>query len=197
MPGAIIGVMGKQRSGKTLIAYKLCRFLRDNCRKVGIELPVYTNVYSPADGFNFINSLDDFPLDLSPKILFIDEIYNGCDAQDYKKLKDISIFINTVGKQNCLFIFTTIDASMVYNRIRGQMNIAILVKADSRKIYYDLVHMDSGSEHFLEVEKTQEFFSDVNYDTKFIPLAFDWSMKVWNDKVDAYYKEYYADIYSM
>lgn len=191
MPGAIIGIMGKQRSGKTLIAYKLCKSIQETCRVSGYNLPVYTNLYSPDDDFNYISSLDQFPLDLSPKIFLVDEIYNGCDAQDYKKLKDISIFINTIGKQNCLFIFTTIDASMVYNRIRGQMNLAVLVKADSVRIFYKLIHMDSGNSSVFEVNKTSALFNDVRYDTNFIPPPFDWSMSAWNDKLKSYYSQYY------
>lgn len=191
MPGAIVGIMGKQRSGKTLIAYKLCRIIQNACKQSGFNLPVYTNLYSPADDFIYISSLDDFPLDLTPKIFLVDEIYNGCDAQDYKKLKDISIFINTIGKQNCLFIFTTIDASMVYNRIRGQMNLAVLVKADSSRIFYKLIHMDSGNQRDFEVVKRPDLFRDVNYDTNFIPPPFDWSMSKWNDKLNEYYSQYY------
>lgn len=191
MPGAIVGIMGKQRSGKTLIAYKLCRSIQETCRASGYNLPVYTNLYSPDDNFNYISSLDQFPLDLRPKIFLVDEIYNGCDAQDYKKLKDISIFINTIGKQNCLFIFTTIDASMVYNRIRGQMNLAVLVKADSVRIFYKLIHMDSGNSSVFEVNKTPALFNDVRYDTNFIPPPFDWSMSAWNDKLKSYYSQYY------
>ena len=130
MPGAIVGIYGVQRSGKTLIAYKLVKGLQQACKQQGIYLPVYTNLYSPRDpDFRFVNSMDELPLDLSPKVVLIDEIYNGCDAQDYRKLKDISIFINTLGKQNCLFVFTSIDAQMVYNRIRNQMNVVILVYA--------------------------------------------------------------------
>lgn len=191
MPGAIVGIMGKQRTGKTLIAYKLCKSIQAACIKAGFDLPVYTNLYSPADSFIYISSLEDFPLDLSPKIFLIDEIYNGCDAQDYKKLKDISIFINTIGKQNCLFIFTTIDASMVYNRIRGQMNLAILVKADSFRIYYKLIHMDSGNAMLFEAVKDENLFSDVNYDTNFIPPPFDWTMTNWIAKLNEYYSQYY------
>lgn len=74
------GCLGAQRSGKTLFAYKLVKAIHE-----AFDVPVYSNIYSPRDDFHYINSLEDFPLDLNPKILFIDEIYNGLDAQDYKK----------------------------------------------------------------------------------------------------------------
>lgn len=193
MPGAMVGILGKQRSGKTLIAYKMAKEIQEACRKRGIILPVYTNLWCPKDeGFTYANKMDDLPLDLSPKIVLIDEIYNGCDAQDYRKLKDISIFINTLGKQNCLFLFTTIDASMVYNRIRNQMNLAILVKANASQIHYKMVFADSLSEVDFVVNKTPEFFENVNYDTNFIPLDFDWGMNGWRSKLIAFYKENYG-----
>ena len=88
MPGTIIGCLGAQRSGKTLFAYKLVKLLHEV-----YDVPVYTNIYSPRDDFYYINSLNDFPLDLTPKIMFIDEIYNGLDAQDFKKLKELKLYI--------------------------------------------------------------------------------------------------------
>lgn len=186
MPGAIVGIMGKQRSGKTLLAYMLAKSIRATCRAQGEELRVYTNLYCPGE-FIFVNALTDIPLDLDPKIILIDEIYNGCDAQDYKKLKDISIFINTLGKQNALFIFTTIDANMVYNRIRSQMNACVLVKCDAQNIYYKWVNLDNLNEHVFSVKKCPELFHEVRYDTEFIPLEFDWSMDSWMSKLKSYY----------
>lgn len=191
MPGAIIGIYGQQRSGKTLIAYKLVKALQESCRAQGTELPVYTNLYSPRDPFHFVNSMDELPLDLSPKVVLIDEIYNGCDAQDYRKLKDISIFINTLGKQNCLFVFTSIDAQMVYNRIRNQMNVVVLVKSSERHIHYKFVYMNTGKAVDFVAEKDAALFEGVWYDTNFIPLDFDWEMKSWRKKLEQFYKDNY------
>lgn len=193
MPGAILGVYGQQRSGKTLIAYKLAKSLQKAAYNDGYNLRVYTNLFCPEDkNFIYVNSLDELPLDLDPKIVLIDEIYNGCDAQDYRKLKDIAIFINTLGKQNCLFIFTSIDAQMVYNRIRNQMNIVILVKSNKTHIHYKLVEMSSGKECDFCLEKNEQLFQDVKYDTNFIPLDFDWSMVSWREKLRSFYKDNYG-----
>lgn len=193
MPGAILGIYGQQRSGKTLIAYKLAKSLQKAAYNDGYNLRVYTNLFCPEDkNFIYVNSLDELPLDLEPKIVLIDEIYNGCDAQDYRKLKDIAIFINTLGKQNCLFIFTSIDAQMVYNRIRNQMNIVILVKSNKTHIHYKLVEMSSGKECDFCLEKNEQLFQDVKYDTNFIPLDFDWSMVSWREKLRSFYKDNYG-----
>jgi hypothetical protein len=187
MPGSILGIYGQQRSGKTLIAYKIVKALHQF-----YDVPVYTNLFCPEDAFIFVNSIDELPLDLSPKIVLIDEIYNGCDAQDYRKLKDISIFINTLGKQNCLFVFTSIDAQMVYNRIRNQMNAVILVKASPTHIHYKILSLASGKSSDFVIEKDAELFRDVLYDTNFIPLDFDWGMKSWRIKLQSFYKVNYG-----
>ena len=193
MPGAMIGILGKQRSGKTLIAYKMAKGIQDSLRIQGIRLPVYTNLWCPKDeDFTYVNKMDDLPLDLSPKIVLIDEIYNGCDAQDYRKLKDISIFVNTIGKQNCLFIWTSIGTDMVYNRIRNQSNLVILVKADAKHIFYKLVFTDSMRQVDYMVAKTPAFFEDVNYDTQFIPLEFNWSMEGFKQKLRKFYEEHFG-----
>jgi len=191
MPGAIVGVFGKQRSGKTLFAYKMCKAFIREAYYNDEQLRCYTNIYTKEPEFTYISSISQIPLDLDPKIVFIDEIYNGCDAQDYRLLKEISIFVNTIGKQNCLFLFTSIDASMVYNRIRKQMSAAVFVRGEKNKICYRMFNMDSGASRDFEIEKTPEFFDDVLYDTNFIPVVFDWSMKEWDKKLKQYYAAYY------
>jgi hypothetical protein len=193
MPGAIMGIYGQQRSGKTLVAYKLVKGLCGLARNKGVDLRVYTNLYCPGDAnFKYVNSIDELPLDLEPKIVLIDEIYNGCDAQDYRKLKDISIFINTIGKQNCLFVFTSIDANMVYNRIRNQMSICVLVKSSVTHIHYKFLYLNSGYECDYVVKKDARLFEEVYYDTDFIPLDFDWGMKSWREKLAAFYLDNYG-----
>lgn len=194
MAGAILGIYGKQRSGKTLFSYKLTKGIQQQySSSTGKLLRVYTNLYCPKDeGFTYVNSMSQLPLDLEPKIVLIDEIYNGCDAQDYRKLKDISIFINTIGKQNCLFIFTAIDPSMIYNRIRNQMTSVILVKSSKTHIHYKMINLSDLKETDSIVEKNAELFRDVNYDTNFIPLDFDWSMNDWRDKLSKFYHDVYG-----
>lgn len=187
MPGTIVGCLGAQRSGKTLFAYKLVKAIHE-----AFHIPVYTNIYSPKDDFFYINSLEDFPLDLTSKILFIDEIYNGLDAQDYKKLKEISIFINTIGKQNCLFVYTTIEAEMVYNRLRNQTQTVVVVSKNDRNIYYKLINLADMSSSVHAVPINDKLFENVFYDTQFIPLDFDWGMKDWKYKLSQFYRDNYG-----
>lgn len=142
----------------------------------------------------YISSISEIPLDLEPKIVLIDEIYNGCDSQDYKKLKDISIFLNTIGKQNCLFLYTTIEAGMVYNRFRNQTNTFVLVKKVNDVIFYRFFYPDTGTYNDLQLKLTPELFASVHYDTNFIPVVFDWRMDTWNEKLQEYYRRYYPDV---
>lgn len=192
MPGAVLGVYGKQRSGKTLIAYKIARALKDRCKEAGYDLRVYTNLYTTDSGFTYVRSIDELPLDLSPKIVLIDEVYNGLDAQDYRKLKNISIFLNTIGKQNCLFIYTSIEASMVYNRLRTQSNAVILAKGDRQRIHYKYINMNTMSARDFTCIKNAQLFKNVNYDTQFIPVEFNWNMTSWVGKLNNFYKENYG-----
>lgn len=195
MPGAIIGIYGQQRSGKTLISYKIAKGFKDYGKSLGIDIPVYTNLYTTDEDFIYTDKCSDFPLDLKPKIFLIDEIYNGCDAQDFRKLKEISIFINTIGKQNALLLYTSIEASMVYNRLRNQTNIVILAKGNKTLIKYAILDMKSQSIKEQTVLKDENLFKDVNYDTNFIPVDFDWSMDAWNEKLKAFYWDNYRIVY--
>lgn len=195
MPGCIVGCLGKQRSGKTLMSYLLAKGIHQTCKKSGYDLRVYTNLFSPEDDFfTYVSSISQVPLDLDPKIVLIDEIYNGCDAQDYKKLKEISIFLNTIGKQNCLFLYTSIEAGMVYNRFRNQTNVFILVKKNGGTVHYRFVDPDNGTVRDFFLELSEELFKEVKYDTNFIPVAFDWSMTDWNMKLQQYYSRYYPSV---
>ena len=72
------------------------------------------------------------------------------------------------------------------------MNLAILVKANAGQIHYRMVFADSLSEVDFVVNKTPEFFENVNYDTNFIPLDFDWGMNGWRSKLMTFYKENYG-----
>ena len=184
MPGMILGVYGKQRSGKTLFSYLICKAIKKWYEKeTKTTLRFYSNIWAPDDDIIYVSSVDDLPLDLEPKIVLLDEIYNGTDAQNYKTLSEISIYINTIGKQNCFFIFTSIDPSEVYNRIRNQMRFVVFVRSDDKNIYYRITDLDNGKFKDFTLCKTEEFFTSVKYDTNFIPVKFDWNMKRWKNKL--------------
>ncbi|NDL67708.1 ATP-binding protein [Anaerotalea alkaliphila] len=191
MPGIIIGAMGQQRSGKTLLMYLLAKNI-----STAEKIPVYTNLQADDEHFNFINSIDEIPLNFDPKIVLIDEIYNGADAQDWKILKDVSILINTLGKQNVLFLFTTIDFSMVYNRIRNQMKYAVMVKTNQRTdtINYRILDCENLGYKDFSIQKSESLFKELRYDTSYVPLDFDWTMDNFRNKLINYYRKQYPNI---
>lgn len=191
MAGLIMGAQGYQRSGKTLLMYKIAQNLVKS-----LNIPCYCNIIAHDKNFFFINSVDEIPFNFEPKIVFIDELYNGADAQNWKDLKSISIFINTLGKQNVLFLYTTIDFNMVYNRIRNQTLYAFLVKSDNNNIYYRMIDTEKVITRDFTVAKSPALFSTLNYDTNFVPLNFKWSMDNFNKKLIDYYKNVYPDIYN-
>lgn len=193
MPGGIIGIYGAQRSGKTLVSYLIAQHLYDYyLSEYGKPIRIFTNLFvRPNDDIEmtYVNSISELPLDMEPKIIILDEIYNGTDANDFRKLKDISIFINTIGKQNALLIYTSIDDSMVYNRIRNQCNLILLVKKLDKNIYYRSVEPNTLTVKDYKVKMCPELFSRVHYDTNFIPLMFDWKMDSWQHKLIEFYKQ--------
>ena len=81
---------------------------------------------------------------------------------------------------------------MVYNRIRNQMGICVLVKSSVTHIHYKFLYMATGKEVDFIVEKSTALFRDVYYDTAFIPPDFDWGMKSWKEKLAAFYMENYG-----
>lgn len=196
MPGGIIGIYGMQRSGKTLLSYLIAQYVYDFFkRELNQELRIYTNLYvKPNNDINVIHvdSIKDIPLDLDPKIILLDEIYNGTDANDFRSLKDITIFVNTIGKQNALLIYTSIDDSMVYNRIRNQCNLIVLVKKNDDHIFYRVVDPNNLNVTDFQLVKSPDLFKRVHYDTNFIPLIFNWNMDNWKDKLKRFYSDNYG-----
>ena len=189
MSGLIIGAQGLQRSGKTMIMYRIAKEIHDTT-----QIPVYTNLITEEKNWHFINSISEIPFNFEPKIVLIDEIYNGADAQNWKFLSEVSIFVNTIGKQNILFLYTTIDFNMVFNRIRTQNRYSILVKADAKNIYYRVIDPQSMNMSDYKVQKNQELFSSLNYDHEYVPLKFDWNMKDFQSKLIKYYENHYPQL---
>jgi len=189
MSGLIIGAQGLQRSGKTMIMYRIAKQIHD-----ATGIPVYTNLVTNENNWHFINSITEIPFNFKPKIALIDEIYNGADAQNWKKLSEVSIFVNTIGKQNILFLYTTIDFNMVFNRIRTQNRYSILVKADEKNIYYRVIDPQSMNKSDYKVQKNQQLFSSLNYDHEYVPLGFDWNMKEFQKKLVKYYEHQYPQL---
>lgn len=179
MAGIIVGYFGFQRSGKTMKAY----LDAERYRKQGME--VYSNMNVPE--WNKIQSLSDLPFNHEPKVLLLDEAYYFLDSRNWKNNTDATIFFNTIGKQNVLMLLTAVDPGTIELRLRNQVNFVHLVKSDQRFIYYKMMDVVRGHERVFTLEKTQQLFDSLTYDTNQVPDIVDCSLKDFRKKVDEYY----------
>lgn len=169
MAGAIVGFYGFQRSGKTLMAY----ITAEQYRLKGCQ--VYTNMDCPD--FTTIKSLTDIPLDYKPKVLLLDEAYYFLDSRNWKNNTNASIFFNTIGKQNILLLLTSISPDMLEKRLREQHNYIYFVRSDSKFIHYKILDVQRQREKIFRLEKTQELFDSLRYDTTQVPDIVDVNLR--------------------
>lgn len=178
MSGIIVGYFGYQRSGKTLLAYTHAEKYRlQGCK-------VYSNMTVPD--WITIKALTDIPFNDEPKVLLLDEAYYFLDSRTWHKLKDSSIFFNTIGKQNILLMLTSINPEMIEVRIRQQFNYVFMAKGDNVKITYRVIDCQRMKAKNFIVYKTPELFKNVRYDTKQVPDYIDTDLKTFRSKVEEY-----------
>ncbi|MBP3284975.1 MAG: hypothetical protein J6M02_05705 [Clostridia bacterium] len=162
MAGLIVGFYGYQRSGKTLLSVIIARTLHE---QYGVQ--VYTNMN--VEDFIHIKSLSEVPFDYEPKILLLDEVYYFMDSRLWKNNSESSIFFNTLGKQNVLFLFTAISPDMVEKRIRNQQNYFFISKGDETRITYKMVDVQRQRSRVFKMEKNQKIYDFANYATQQVP----------------------------
>ena len=163
MAGKIVGFYGFQRSGKTLLASILAEYLR---KSYGI--PVYTNM--SVENWTTIKSISDIPFNFEPKICLLDEIYFSLDSRAWKDNATSSIFLNTIGKQEILFLYTAISPDMVEMRLRDQTELMFIAKnIKSDYIEYMVIDTYRKSSNNILLKKNEQIFNYVKYDTKQVP----------------------------
>lgn len=180
MAGLIVGFYGYQRSGKTLLAYKIAK----SYTKRG--LVCYTNMIVSDPGFVTIKSLSDMPLNTKPKVLLLDEVYSFMDSRNWRNNSNASLFFNTLGKQSCLLLLTAISPDMVEMRLRNQQSYMIIAKGDNEKIKYRLIDCQRLTTSDFVLPKDEKLFADCNYDTLQVPDIVDCNMSDFADRVKAY-----------
>lgn len=161
MAGLICGFYGFQRSGKTLLA----TMIAESYRRKGVK--VYTNM--DVKGFIKISSLNDLPVDHEPKVLLLDEAYWFLDSRDWEKTTKSSIFFNTLGKHNFLFLFTAISPDMIDMRIRKQQNYVFMAKGNSKFITYKILDVQRQRSRLFVMPKSEDVFNFVQYRTLDVP----------------------------
>lgn len=161
MAGLICGFYGFQRSGKTLLAVMIA----ESYRRKGVK--VYTNM--DIARFIKIKSLNELPDDKDPKILLLDEAYYFLDSRSWEKNTKSSIFFNTLGKQNVLFLFTAISPDMIDMRIRKQQNYVFIAKGFEKAISYKVLDIQRQRRRLFVISKTEDVYKYVQYQTLEVP----------------------------
>ncbi len=161
MAGLICGFYGFQRSGKTLLA----TMIAEGYRRKGVK--VYTNM--DVAGFIKIRALNELPCDKNPKVLLLDEAYYFLDSRSWEKNTKSSIFFNTLGKQNVLFLFTAISPDMIDMRIRKQQNYVFIAKGTEKAISYKVLDIQRQRMRLFVMPKTEDVFRYVQYQTLEVP----------------------------
>ncbi len=161
MAGLICGFYGFQRSGKTLLA----TMIAESYRRKGVN--VYTNM--DVERFIKIKSLIDLPDNKEPKVLLLDEAYYFLDSRSWEKNTKASIFFNTLGKQNVLFLFTAISPDMIDMRIRKQQNYVFIAKGSEKAISYKVLDIQRQRMRIFVMPKTEDVFKYVQYQTLEVP----------------------------
>jgi len=165
MAGLIMGFFGFQRSGKTLLSCLIANEFNTQ------GIPVYTNMN--VEGFTHINSLEEVPFNFEPKILLLDEAYFFMDSRMWDKNSKSSIFFNTIGKQNILLMLTAISPDMIEKRLREQMNYIFIAKSNKNIISYKVIDVIRRKSKVFYLQKTEELFKKVKYDTLQVPDFLD------------------------
>lgn len=169
MAGKIVGCFGYQRQGKTLFSVYLALLLRDN-----LNIPVYTNM--SIAGCTTVNSINEIPFDYQPKIFLVDEIYFSLDSRNWKNNSSCSIFINTIGKQNILFLYTAISPDMVEMRIRKQTEFMIFAKKHKSFIEYGILDCYRNVMNKVNLPTNTELYEYCKYDTSQVPFLVDFNV---------------------
>lgn len=165
MAGLICGFYGFQRSGKTLLACMIA----ESYRRKGVK--VYTNM--DVSYFIKISSLNDIPDNKEPKVLLLDEAYYFLDSRYWEQNTKSSIFFNTLGKQNVLFLFTAISPDMIDMRIRKQQNYVFIAKGNTLAITYKILDIQRQQKRIFVMPKSDDVFNYVKYQTLEVPDYID------------------------
>ena len=175
MAGIIVGYQGYQRSGKTIRAY----LDAEKYRQRGCQ--VYSNMNVP--GWNKIYSLCEIPFNYEPKVLVLDEAYSFLDSRNWNNFDDATIFFNTIGKQNILLLFTTVNLGEVEKRVREKINYLYLVKSDENYIYYKVIDVVRRLSKVESLKKCRQLFDTLRYNHLEVPDLIDCSLKNFRQKV--------------
>lgn len=168
----IIPIVGPQGSGKSLISLFLSRQIIAAAKQQGHSLPIYTNINAAGDDIVIINDLGEIPFNRDPKIFILDEAMFSVDSRRagseenvvwtrmtafFRKLTFCAVFLNTH------------TPNMIDNRIREQSAYMIMCRRSQKRFEYMLIDMFSQQFKPFYLNKSQELYDFVNFDTYDFP----------------------------
>jgi len=137
----IIGVFGPQRSGKTLFASSIVRYI-----SVLYPVQVYAN-YSLGFEYTRFEKWKDLE-EVYNSIIILDEIVTSADSRNYKS-EDQMYFTHLfaqMGKRGNTFFYTAQNKHMVEKRVRDQTDWEINARKnwETGEILYSIVDVQLG-----------------------------------------------------
>lgn len=165
----LIGVVGPQGSGKTLISMFLARCIAT----LSLEITIYTNANATGSNVVVISDLGEIPFDRNPKILILDEAMFSVDSRRAGSESNV-IWTRAVAffrKANFLAVFfATHTPTMIDNRIREQMQYFIMCRKNKLEFQYMMLDMFSQQIKTFKMPKdNQKLYDFVSFDTYDFP----------------------------
>lgn len=161
----IICNLGHQRTGKTLVSVYLSRKLKE----IYPDIDLWANMQ--VEGFQRLEKISQVMYN-KHKIVIIDEAYLNFDSRKFKSNADISLFLNTLGKQKTMLIVTSPRLDMLDKRLREQAiyNFVSYKGHDDNYIYFRIYDnwKDILSKEY-KLYKDRSLFDYCKYDTHEIP----------------------------
>ena len=117
MDYAIVGIIGRRGSGKTVFLTKLATEYHNN------NIPIFANFSMDIPHYEIdFNEIATFPPYLHDCVLLIDEAHVGTDAYQFwnQTVKDITDFITQIRKLHITMYYSTQVFTQVAKRLRDQ-----------------------------------------------------------------------------
>lgn len=168
-PGQILGLFGPMGSGKTAFGVFLSRYEEE----INSPVKVYTNV-PDIQGLIHVSKASQIPIDLTPKILFIDEAMFSLDSRLFSSNNNrfFGRFLAFLRKVEMMMIYATHDPGMVDVRLRQHTQYSVFFKDSGSHFAAMFIDCMTEEKSIHYIKKSPEYFQTANYDTRAFPDEF-------------------------
>ena len=169
----LVGVFGKQGSGKSLFSILLGRLILS----IDNNIDLYTNMNVTGNNINVVNDLGDIPLqDGRKKILIVDEAMFSLDSRSSSS-KNNKIWTRALAffrkADFILVIFATHRPNMLDVRIREQLSYVFMARRSRDYFEYLLIDITTYVQRFFKLKKSDFLFTYADFNTKDFPNVLD------------------------